>query len=111
MLGFGRELREIALAGGGEPARVRVAADVGEVMAVLDGSPLGLGHRSRWVVVDEASELWRVVRGHADERPALAALLLADAVVPRVGATPDVSVRCLAGLADAALCERAGGRP
>ena len=102
---------EEALAGGGEPARVRVAADVGEVMAVLDGSPLGLGRRSRWVVVDEASELWRVVRGHADERPALAALLLADAVVPRVGATPDVSVRCLAGLADAALCERAGGRP
>ncbi|MEJ2190549.1 MAG: transglutaminase-like domain-containing protein, partial [Acidobacteriota bacterium] len=80
---------EKAFQGCGEPVRVRVAADVGEAMAVLDGSPLGLGRRSRWVVVDEGSELWRALKAHADKSPNLAALILADAVAPRLGLAED----------------------
>jgi transglutaminase-like putative cysteine protease len=101
---------EEALVGGGEPCHVRVAAEVGEEIAVLDGAPLGLGRRDRWVVVDEASDLWRAVGGIADERLAAAALILGDAIVPRVGATAFGGGRCLAELAAAAIRDQAGGR-
>jgi transglutaminase-like putative cysteine protease len=98
-----------ALVAGGEPCRVRVAAEVGEVIAVLDGVPLGLGRRARWVVVDEASDLWRAVQDLADEKIAAAALILGDAIVPRVGATSFGGGRCLAGLAATAIRDQAGG--
>jgi len=99
-----------ALVAGGEPCHVRVAAEVGEVIGVLDGAPLGLGRRARWVVIDEASDLWRAVHDLADERLAAAALVLGDAIVPRVGATSFGGGRCLAGLAAAAIEDQAGGR-
>jgi len=102
---------EKAFEGCGEPVHVRVAANVGEATAVLDGSPLGLGRRSRWVVVDEGSELWRTLKIHAEKSPNLAALILADAVAPRLGLAEDTIGRCLGGLAVAVLREGAERGP
>ncbi len=90
---------------GGEPTHVRVAADVGETAAVLDGASLGLGRRSRWVVVDESSEVWRAVKTHAEKCPMLATLILADAVAPRLGLDEATAGRCLADVALAAVEE------
>ena len=93
---------------GGEPVHVRVAADLGEATAVLDGAPLGLGRRSRWVVVDEASELWRSAAAHAESSPNLAAMILADALAPRLGMGEPAVGRCFRDLAVAVLEECAG---
>ena len=102
---------EKAFEGCGERVHVRVAANVGEATAVLDGSRLGLGRRSRWVVVDEGSELWSALKIHAERSPNLAALILADAVAPRLGLAVDTIGRCLGGLAVAVLQEGAEGGP
>jgi hypothetical protein len=100
---------EEALRGEGEACRVLVAPEVGEAVAMLDGAPLGLGRRERWVVVDEQSDLWLAVQTFEEEKPAVAALVLADVIVPRVSSTPFVEGRCLAVLADAAARDQIGG--
>jgi hypothetical protein len=102
---------EQAFEGCGEHVRVRVATNAGEAIAVLDGSPLGLGRRSRWVVVDEASELWQAVKARAEKSPTLAALILADALAPRIGLSEDTVGLCLGKLAVAVLEECAEGGP
>ena len=93
----------------GEPCRLRVASKVGQHIAVLDGRAFGLGPTSCRVVVDEESELWRVVRGLDRKRPARAALLLADSVVHLIGVPPKLRPHCLGALAEAALEESGGG--
>ena len=100
---------EEALDAVGEPCRLRVASKVGQHIAVLDGRAFGLGRRSCRVVVDEESELWRVVCGLDRKRPARAALLLADSVVHLIGVPPQSRPRCLGALAEAALEESGGG--
>ena len=100
---------EEALDAAGEPCRLRVASKVGQHIAVLDGHAFGLGRRSCRVVVDEESELWRVVCGLGRRRPARAALLLADSVVHLIGVPPQSRPRCLGALAEAALEESGGG--
>ncbi|HSO22240.1 MAG TPA: transglutaminase domain-containing protein [Chondromyces sp.] len=100
---------ERALAEAGEPCRVRVAAAVGEEIAVLFGPQLALPGSETWLVVDEEAEIWRMVSGVADARPAHAALLLADAVTEHLGMPVGRRRRCLAALASSALSEAAGG--
>jgi hypothetical protein len=100
---------EEALDAVGEPCRLRVASKVGQHIAVLDGRAFGLGRTSCRVVVDEESELWRVVRGLDRKRPARAALLLADSVVHLIGVPPKSRPQCLGALAEAALEESGGG--
>jgi hypothetical protein len=101
---------ERALVSGGQPCRLRVANHVGQEMMVLDGTSLRLGTAGSWVVFDVEGELWRKAHCLARQRqPARAALWLADSVVHRVGVPHEARGRCLAGLAEEALVERAGG--
>jgi hypothetical protein len=53
--------------------------------------------------------MWAAARGLAERRPAAAALLLAEAVVERIGVSPRRRARCLAGLASSAIAEAGGG--
>jgi hypothetical protein len=57
--------------------------------------------------LDETGELWGAVSQLADCRPALAALLLADSIVDRLGVAADNRGRCLKVLAEEAVFERA----
>ncbi len=100
---------EEALGAAGESCRLRVASEVGQHMAALDGRAFGLGRSSCWVVVDEESELWKVVCDIGRRQPARAALLFADSVVHLVGVPPQSRPRCLGALAEAALVESGGG--
>jgi transglutaminase-like putative cysteine protease len=100
---------EGALDAAGEPCRLRIASDVGQHMAALDGRAFGLGRSSCWVVIDEESELWKGVCDIGHRQPARAALLLADSVVHLIGVPPLFRPRCLAALAEAALIETGGG--
>ena len=76
-------------------------------MVILEGAAFGLGPGARWVVVDAGSRLWESVCHWAGQRPAKAALLLADVVVHRTGAPSVVRQRCLSRLALEALQEAA----
>jgi hypothetical protein len=100
---------EEALDAAGEPCRLRIASDVGQHMAALDGRAFGLGRASCWVVVDEESELWKGVCDIGRKQTARAALLLADSVVHLIGVPPLSRPRCLGTLAEAALMESGGG--
>ncbi len=40
---------------------MRIAREVGEEIAVLDGARVGLSDAGRWLVIDHASEIWRSV--------------------------------------------------
>jgi len=100
---------EGALGSGRQPCRLRVADGIGQEMMVLDGGLLGLGANGCWAVVDTEGELWREARRLAHRQPARAALWLADSVVHRIGVPHEARGRCLVGLAEAALVERAGG--
>jgi len=95
----------------GEPYRVRIAREVGEEIAVLDGARLGLSSAGRWLVLDHASEIWNTVSDLSHSFPSAAALLLADAVFARLGLPQSLHDACLAELARAALEEQAGGAP
>jgi transglutaminase-like putative cysteine protease len=97
-----------ALVESGEPCHVRLARSVGQEVAVLDGSKVGLDRSERWVIVDYSSTVWRTARDLCEERPAVSALLLADAVVDRLGLPRELRDRHLAGLARAALDEQSG---
>jgi hypothetical protein len=99
---------ERALADAGEMCRVRVAEAAGEEVAVLVGPQLALPGSDTWLVVDEGTEIWRMVSCLADARPAHAALLLADAITERLGVPVRRRRRCLAALASSALVEAAG---
>ena len=98
---------EGAFAGAGESCRVRVAAGIDEETAVLDGRATGFRGDGSWIVLDETGELWGAVSQLADCRPALAALLLADSIVDRLGVAADNRGRCLKVLAEEAVFERA----
>jgi len=96
------------LTAAGERCRLRIARGFPDAVAVLDGDTLGLDRGLSLVVVDEASELWRAVGDLAVAQPSAAALLLADAVVGRMGVVAEARSRILGELAKAALEERAG---
>jgi hypothetical protein len=98
---------ERRLAAAGEPCRIVIAENVGLEIAVLEGGVFGLGSDARWVVVEAGSRFWKSVRRRVEQRPAMAALLLADVVVHRTGAPPAVRQRCLSQLALEALHEAA----
>ncbi len=100
---------EEAFDAAGEPCRLRIASQVGQQIAVLDGRAFGLGRASCRVVIDEESELWKAVCGLGRRRPARAALLLADSVVDAMGVGSQSRPRCLRALAEAALLESGGG--
>ncbi len=100
---------ERALTEAGEACRLRVADAVGEEFALLVGAGLGLGRSERWLVVDAGAATWAAARRLAERRPAAAALLLAEAVVERIGVSPPRRARCLAGLASSAVAEAGGG--
>lgn len=101
---------EEALNAVGEPCRLRVARSVDEEIAILDGRRLGLGRSEVWVVVEHSGAAWQAVREYGDTYPAQAALLLGEAVIERLGMPEGPRVRCLAGLARAALREQAERR-
>ena len=100
---------EEAFDAAGEPCQLRVASEVGQHMAALDGRAFGLGRTSCWVVVDEESELWKGALDIGRNQPALAALLLADSVVHLIGVPPLSRPRCLGALAEAAIVESGRG--
>jgi len=95
----------------GEPYRVRIACEVGEEIAVLDGARVGLSAAGRWLVLDHASGVWSTVCDLARAFPATAALLLADSVIDRLGLQPALQEACLAELARTALEEQIGSAP
>jgi transglutaminase-like putative cysteine protease len=97
---------EEALAGAGELCRVRVSSRVGEESAVLDGPAAGIRGNGCWIVLDETAGLWGVVSRLAKQRPAAAALFLADTLVDRLGVAEDNRGRCLKVLAREAVFER-----
>ena len=89
--------------------RVRIAHEVGEEVAVLDGVRVGLSAVERWLIFDHSSDLWRTVHELARVCPSAAALLLVDSVADRIGLLQAHREACLAELARAALDERGGG--
>jgi len=99
---------EEAFGAAGEPCRLRIASQVGQQMAVLDGRAFGLGRGSCRVVIDEESELWKAVCELGRRQPARAALLLADSIVQLIGVPSPSRPRCLKALAEAALLESGG---
>lgn len=100
---------EEAFDAAGELCRLRIASEVGQQIAVLDGRAFGLGRASCRVVIDEESDLWKAVCGLGRNQPARAALLLADSVVDAMGVPSQSRPRCLKALAEAALLESGGG--
>jgi hypothetical protein len=77
-------------------------------VSTIEGRVLGRGHRRRVAVVEGASPLWRVVEASATDRPAWAALVLADGVANRLDVTATIRDRWLADLARRALDEGGG---
>jgi hypothetical protein len=100
---------EVALAATGETHRVRIADEIGDDIVVFDGANLGLTAEDRWLVVDRAGEIWRRVGRLSRQRPAAAALLLADSVRNRLGLSRRHEGDFLARLARAVLAEAEGG--
>ena len=100
---------EEAFDAAGELCRLRIASEVGQQIAVLDGRAFGLGRASCRVVIDKESELWKAVCGRGRNQPARAALLLADSVVDAMGVPSQSRPRCLRALAEAALLESGEG--
>jgi hypothetical protein len=80
-------------------------------VAVLDGRLAGLGRGHRVVVIDRESGLWSAVRHLEDQRPAAAALLVAEKVLDGIDGSPQWKHRVLRGLAVEAVVERAERAP
>jgi hypothetical protein len=74
-------------------------------ISTIEGRVLGQGQRRRAAVVDRSSPMWRAVESWVTDRPAWAALILAEGVANRMDLEPDVRDRWLADLARAAVDE------
>jgi hypothetical protein len=78
-------------------------------VSTIEGRVLGRGYRRRVAVVDSSSPLWRVVEASVVDRPAWAALVLAEGLASRLDLPSSTRDRWLVDLARRALDE--GGRP
>jgi hypothetical protein len=92
----------------GQRWEISLCADDVDDIEVLDGATIGLGHHVRLVAVSAQSDGWqRIVRLDA-AAPAAAVLMLADAVVERLGSCQGVDADLVSMLAIDALEERTG---